>query len=297
YLFPRGHASSYALLGYICQYLKVHYPVEFFTCHLRYSDHKKYAAIKQVAEDVYGVRFILPSVNAPKLTFEAQKEAILWPLTALKQVGGKAAQSIIKNAPYTSIEDFHNRIDRRVCNKRVMEHLIVGGAFSSFGNIKEVYNNYSSLRGGKDAEPDWLNSKETLVSTMEGIFGFEIIPLKKLLKKKLKPYGKLDTFESFNRKTSGKKVVVFGRVSRVSKITTKKGDKMAFVSLKGSEGIFKVTFFPEAFHLAKDYLKKDNILIVSGKKNIWNKESSIVLETNRSKSSPGFIYGSWIKKL
>lgn len=303
YLFPRGHASSYALIGYICMYLKVHYPVEFFTCHLRYVDkHEKYAEIKAVAENLYGIKFIMPNVNKAKLQFEPSTTKIWWPISALKNVGDKASETIIKQAPFTSIEDFFNRVDKRVCNKRVVERLAIAGAFKDFANSRAAMNEYLDIRSKgnrkkRESLPPSFESKETMMSVKEDIFGFEFDSLQQLYKDKLKKFGKLTSYNEFKSAHSQEQIMVFGKVNKLYKTTTKNGDKMAFSALKDGRNIFNVTLFPEAYELSKSYFKVGNVLVVSGVKNVWNKEISVLLETSKGAKYLGFKSGSWVKKI
>lgn len=296
YLFPRGHASSYALLAYICQYLKVHYPPEFFACHLRYVTQDKYGDVKNVAETVYGIKFVMPNINTPKMRFEVQGDKVLWPLTALKNVGDKAMLSIIENAPFKSLEDFYARVNKRVCNKRVVENLIISGAFKDFGNKRAVITEYKKLR--KDKNPDLplaFSSKQNMSITLEDIYGFEIDSLEKLYKKKLKAFGNFTTYDGFLNASAGERVKVFGRVDKVNIIVTKRGDKMAFSSLRNGKTVYNITLFPDVFKKARRLFKTGNVLVVSGMKNIYNKEHSIIFEIK--KGANRFASGSWVREL
>ena len=302
YLFPRGHASSYALIGYICMYLKVHYPIEFFTCHLRYADHDKYAEIKAVAENFYEIKFIMPNINKAKFQFEPSKTKIWWPISALKNVGDKASETIIKQAPFSSIEDFYNRVDKRVCNKRVVERLAIAGAFKEFANSRSAMKEYLDLRSKKGKNkseklPSVFESKETIMSAKEDIFGFEFDSLQQLYKNKLLKFGKLTSYSEFKSAHSQEQVMVFGKVNKLHKTVTKNGDKMAFSALKDGRDIFNITLFPEAYKLAEEYFKIGNVLVVSGAKNVWNKENSVVLQTSKGIKFLGFSSGSWVRKI
>jgi len=299
YLFPRGHAASYALLGYICQYLKVHYPVEFFTCHLRYAEQKKYGKIRDVARDIHGIEFIMPSVLTPCLKFEATQNSIRWPLTALKNVGSKAVDSIVANVPYSSFEDFYKRTDKRACNKRVVINMIIAGVFSEFGNRRAIINKYIELRKDKNKDlPPAFSSKSMLASEMENIYGFELESIEKMYREKLKPYRKMLTgSKEFLKADAGEQVVLFGRVEKNNPIVTKKGDKMAFCTLKGISETYNITLFPKTYEFAKDYFKKGNVVVVSGKKNIYNGEHSLVLKVSDRGKPIGFKDKNWAIKL
>lgn len=299
YLFPRGHAASYALLGYICQYLKVHFPAEFFACHLRYATQEKYSEIRNIAKDVYGVRFNMPTITTPYLQFEASGDDIWWPIGALKQVGGKAAEAIIATAPYSSFNDFFTRVNKRVCNKRVMTNLILAGVFSPFGRKKSIFKEYLSLRGDKDGLPTVFSSKDLMTNAIEEIYGFEILPLEDLFRKKLSLYKDLMDKEAFTKTMAGQPVIIFGRVSKISRILTKNNEKMAFATIQNGSSEFEVTLFPQALEFVGDKFAKGNVLVVSGVKNIWNGKHSLVVEaTNRARGkSFGLKGGSWVNQL
>jgi len=299
YLFPRGHAASYALLGYICQYLKVHYPIEFFTCHLRYAEQKKYGKIRDVAQSVHGIKFKMPTILTPCLKFETSVDHIRWPLTGLKSVGSKAVGSIVANVPYSSFEDFYNKVDKRVCNKRVVTNLIIAGVFSEFGNKRAIMGKYIELRKDKNKDlPIAFSSKNLLAAEMENIYGFELESIEKMYREQLKPYRKLLTSsKEFFEADAGDQIVLFGRVEKINPIVTKKGDKMAFCSLKGIEDIYNITLFPKTYEFAKDYFKKNNVLVISGKKNIYNSEHSLILEVSDRGKVIGFKDKNWAIKL
>ena len=41
YLFNRSHAAAYTITGYISQYLKVHFPTEYWTIAMKYAKEEK----------------------------------------------------------------------------------------------------------------------------------------------------------------------------------------------------------------------------------------------------------------
>jgi|GEM_PF-2835826 len=300
YLFPRGHASSYALLGFICQYLKVHYPVEFFACHLRYQPQDKYSEVKSVAERHYDIQFNMPTITNPKIQFEPQGMAIEWPITAIKHLGGKAAATIIKNAPYSSIKDFYDRIERRACNSRIVESLIIADCFKDFGKKKDVLIEYRTLKGKAELKKDLpfaFLSKENMLAAQEDLYGFESISVEKIYKEKLKKYGPYTTMEKFIREKEYSRVRVYGKIVRLTSIISSSGNKMAFANIKNKYGTFKITLFPDAYSLEGHKFKEGGVVIVAGKKNEWNKEISIILGTDRSKKHKVLESGSWVVEL
>ena len=298
YLFPRGHAASYALLGYICQYLKVNYPSEFFACHLRFAAQDKYKEIRDVAVKHYGIKFIMPTINAPSTTFEVATEGILWPLTAIKSIGPKAAETILQQTPFISVKDFYDRINRRSCNSRIVENLIIAGMFKEFGKKRDVLLEYRTIKGKKELEKDLplaFESKENMVEAMSNLYGFDLIPLKKLYKKKLKKYKKFTTWKQFQSFDRWAKVLIWGKIVEKKLITTKKNKKMAFIHIDNGKDVFKVTLFPEALEKVDYKIDKGSMIVLSGVKNVWGTEESIILSTD--KKTGELSSGSWINSL
>jgi DNA polymerase-3 subunit alpha len=91
-----------------------------------------------------------PSVNQSgwKFTVTADHE-IRFGLGAIRNVGWGAIESILAGraagGPYTSLADFCERLDLRLCNKRVIESLIAAGA------LDQVNDNRAQLVAALDA--------------------------------------------------------------------------------------------------------------------------------------------------
>src|SRR5258708_733545 len=87
-----------------------------------------------------GIDVLPPNVQTSGQTFSveslsgAEKPALRFGLTAVKNVGEGAVDSIInarQQGPFQSLEDFCARIDTRLTNRKVIESLIKAGAFDS----------------------------------------------------------------------------------------------------------------------------------------------------------------------
>ncbi len=111
YGFNRAHSTAYSLLGYQMAYLKVHYPLEFHAALLETS-------VGTAKEDQYiketkrvGVSILGACVNRSGVlwTLDTKSQAIRRGLTSIKGVGARAAEAIVSNAPYASIDDVISR--------------------------------------------------------------------------------------------------------------------------------------------------------------------------------------------
>ena len=77
----------------------------------------------------------------------------------------------------------------------------------------------------------------------------------------------------------GKGVVLAGNIVRVNQITTKKGDRMAFVTLEDLQGQCDVTIFPKTWEETKDFWQQDKIVVVRGKAEKRGEKLSVLCES------------------
>lgn len=128
YSFNKSHSTSYAYVAYAGMYLKIHYPLEFWTSILTFASKKDLKDYWTHVEDF--VKY--PDVNRSKETFQIAKredgtEYIQSPINLIDGVGPATAKEIINKAPYASLEDFVKRINRRIVNKKIVTRLVFSG--------------------------------------------------------------------------------------------------------------------------------------------------------------------------
>jgi DNA polymerase-3 subunit alpha len=139
YGFNKSHSVAYSVLSFQTAWLKAHYPAEFMAALLssEIGDSDKVVSYIAEARDL-GLTVLPPSVNQSgwKFTVTGERE-IRFGLGAVRNVGRGAIESIIRarteGGPYRSLRDFCERVDLRLCNKRVIESLIAAGAFDQLG--------------------------------------------------------------------------------------------------------------------------------------------------------------------
>jgi len=149
YGFNKSHAAAYALVSYQTAYLKAHHPVEFLAASMTYdmSNTDKLNDFRREAERL-GIKVVAPCVQTSYADFEVGDNCIYYALAALKGVGEAAAAHIAEvrgNVPFADLEDFCQRTDPRLINRRVWESLIFSGSLDIFGEMRE------KLAGGIDA--------------------------------------------------------------------------------------------------------------------------------------------------
>jgi DNA polymerase-3 subunit alpha len=138
YGFNKSHSAAYAFVAYVTAYLKAHYPVEFMSALLTSETGNTSKVVKYINEcrDM-GIAVLPPDINSSDSNFTPVVSAgpgmaIRFGLSAVKNVGGTAVESIIKarteGGPFRTIFDFGERVDLTHVNRRIIESLIKAGA-------------------------------------------------------------------------------------------------------------------------------------------------------------------------
>jgi DNA polymerase-3 subunit alpha len=169
YGFNKSHAVAYTVLSYHTAYLKTHYPAEFMAALLSACIGDTDAVVKYIneARDL-GLEILPPDVNESGYKFTVlDDKRIRFGLGAVRNAGRTAVDAILEarkdrtedrgpktdNAgkcsvlglrssvarPFTSLYDFAERVDLRVCNKRVFEALLYAGALDGLGGHRAQY--------------------------------------------------------------------------------------------------------------------------------------------------------------
>jgi DNA polymerase-3 subunit alpha len=297
YGFNKSHSAAYALISYQTAYLKAHYPLELWAALLTNAldDTEKIGVFLVGAKDM-GISVMPPDINESEFDFSLRSGSrILFGLGAVKNVGKQAVDAIIESrnesGPFKDFPDFIRRIEGRKVNRRVVEALIKAGGFRSLGIKRSVA--MESL----DPLLEWAEkAKQSKKSPMVSLFKeFTVDPEtppsltdlpewdeRTLLKEEREALGFYltshpmahygDLIQKLSTKTIGEIeslpdgtiIGVFGVVSSLKIIRTKKGDRMAQCLLIDLEGSIEVVLFPDIFKGIESRLDADIPLLVSG---------------------------------
>ncbi len=142
YGFNKSHSTAYALVAYQTAYLKAHYPTEYMAAVLS-NEMDGQERDKFFIEHIDDCRrmeieVLPPNVNEGHLTFQVATEGrIHFGLGAIKGVGFKAVEAIVKEreerGPFTSLDDFFERVSTKEVGAGCVETLIQAGAFDCLG--------------------------------------------------------------------------------------------------------------------------------------------------------------------
>ncbi len=144
YGFNKSHAVAYTIISYQTAWLKRHYPAEFMAALLSSQIGDTDSVVKYINEArEIGLEVLPPDVNESGYKFTVvADDRIRFGLGAIRNVGRSAIDSILAaraDGPFTSLFDMCDRVDLRVCNKRVFEALIHAGALDSLGGHRAQY--------------------------------------------------------------------------------------------------------------------------------------------------------------
>ena len=143
YGFNKSHSVAYSVLSFQTAYLKAHFPAEFMAALLSACIGDTDSVVKYIneARDL-GLQILPPDVNESGYKFTVVgDDRIRFGLGAIRNVGRTAIESIITAhaaAPITTLYEMCERIDLRVCNKRVFEALIFAGALDGLGHRAQL---------------------------------------------------------------------------------------------------------------------------------------------------------------
>lgn len=301
YSFNKAHATCYAQISYWTAYLKAHYPAAFMAA-LMTSDYddKDRLAIEITECKHMGIKVLPPDVNESFLEFAVVpgEQTVRFGMGAIKNVGSGPVEEILRAraaGAFTSLEDFLTRVSNRLVNRKTLESLIKSGAFDRFGERSELLYNLDLIiafasRLQKQADSGQTdifgNSSEVVMEQPK----LELQPVidptddreqlvweRELLGLYLSQHP-LELFETILAEKSipiksittdhdGKKASLGGTIIDSRVITTKNGQKMAFVKIEDLTGEIEAIVFPSKFQDSVDLWQLDKVVIVTGKLN------------------------------
>ncbi len=142
YGFNKSHSVAYSILSYQTAWLKAHYPAEFMAALLSSEIGNTDKVVQYINEArELELEILPPDVNESGFKFTVVGDRrIRFGLGAVRNVGEGAIASIIagrSEGPYHTIADLVERIDLRLCNKRVLESLVAAGACDTLGGHRK----------------------------------------------------------------------------------------------------------------------------------------------------------------
>lgn len=294
YGFNKSHSASYALLAYQTAWLKAHYPAAYMAAVLS-SDMDHTDKVVHFIEECssLGLQVDPPDVNESDYRFKVINEKQLrYGLGAIKGAGQAAIENIVQErlqgGPFKDILDFCRRVDLRKVNKRVFEAFIKSGAMDNLGPHRAsiLASLPTALQRAEQALRDASIGQHDLFGHDSSEMSFEYLTVSEWSEQErlageketlglylsghpIRRYlSELENFISDRlvelRPTGKQTAIIAGIVTQVRLIQTKKGDRMAVVSLDDASAQMDVLCFSDNFQKYRELLVKDKLIIVVG---------------------------------
>ena len=309
-----SHAAAYAINAYNSLWLKVHYPLEFWSVALSRASKDDFPRYINEMNQTEGIEIKPVNINKSDVGIVGDKKSnsVYWALNATQQVGEKAQQQIIeergKNGEYFSLEEFVDRHSFKgsSVNKSTVENLIYSGAFDEMDETREFSNIFSAREYmlGKyreknrikiDREKDEYSvafNKNKIgkdwwwLLQQKNKSGFAFFDYKKLVEEYLRPKAKtaeyydVDDLQNYDGSTY-KMAMVGGYVLEVEEKESKTG-AFASLLLENNYKFLRVVIFPADYMDKEEYIQscKKNILLLTGKVSFDRFKEEYVIQAN-----------------
>lgn len=297
YGFNKSHSVAYAVVCYQTAWLKCHYTAEYSAAllsSLMDKTDKLTAYIEECRR--LNIQVLPPDINESRLDFTVINGNIRFGLAAVKNVGRAPASAIVaerdENGPYKNLQDFCERIS---VNTRVMESLIMSGAFDSMelhrAQMLAVYPKCMSIsektRQEKEAglmnlfaefEDSSLSDSEAFpeVAKMRPFRREELLKQEKdmiglfLTGHILEDYAaywqdyKLTPIRDLAGMKDRDKTHIAGIISHVKFKSNKNGQRFAQFDIEDLQEKIHCFVFARSLDSCKDLLVEDAILVIAG---------------------------------
>jgi DNA polymerase-3 subunit alpha len=311
YGFNKAHSTAYALVAYRTAWLKSHYPRHFMAALLTAEKENTDNIVKYIGEcrDM-GIPVLPPDLDRSGMDFTVEPEGIRFGLSAVKNVGEAAVQTILEARErlgrFGSLHSLCAHVDLRLVNKRVIESLVKAGALDRLGP------NRSTLFAGIDGAMDRAQrAQRDRASGQAGLFG--AAREAPIAETSLRPAAEWEDRErlAYEKETLGfyvtghplrdyagrvrglvthttaslkevresRQASLAGIVSALRRRRTRKGDFMAVFQLEDLDGAVEVIVFPEAYARHRGLIEEDAALLVTGGVEISEDQRRLIAES------------------
>jgi DNA polymerase-3 subunit alpha len=296
YGFNKSHSAAYALVTFQTAWLKAHYTIEFLAALLTLEMGSTDNTYKNLADcRRHGIAVLPADVNSSCADFTVCDEGIRFGLSAIKGIGDKAVDAIVKtreeDGPFRSMAELCLRCSGGQVTRRVIEGLIKAGAFAS------ISDNRAALLAGVDQAFGWAsNVQADRDAGQMGLFGGgggeshpePMLPNEKTLDSLVEldferdalgfyisghPLDRYEvdlsllntaTTNSVQTRPESSKVRLAGVANAVRRKNSKKGARYATFQLEDREGAVEVIAWPETYKNCEAAILCNKPLLVTG---------------------------------
>ena len=296
YGFNKSHSAAYALISYQTAWLKAHHPAAFMAAVLS-ADMDNTDKVVTLIDECHDMALEVhpPNINLCEHHFSVhENNSVIYGLGAIKGVGEAAIDSIIRerqaNGPFNDLFDFCQRIELKKVNRRTLEALIMAGALDVFGQnratlmaslpsalklaeqqsrnrevgMEDMFGMTPQVASGPAnylQQPEWHEDQR--LSCEKQTLGLYLTghPIERYL-------PELEKFVTSRivelKPTRDQTVIIAGLIIAMRTMNTKRGDRMAFITIDDRSARIEMAVFSEAYQRYRDLLAKDKLIVVEG---------------------------------
>ncbi|MBP5684130.1 MAG: DNA polymerase III subunit alpha [Bacilli bacterium] len=275
YGFNKSHSVAYSVVSYKMAYLKANYPKEFYISILNNSvnDKKIVDYISEMKKKK--INLLKPDINLSSDIWYIKNNKIIMPMTIIKGISNLVVKKILANKKdkFNDIYDFFMKTD---FDRKVYISIIDSGLLDSFNyNHRTLYENLDNLLNYSklcvSLGPDYVLKPEMeikeefdnmeLINKEKDCFGFYLTnhPVRFYKDQDNNIIDLIDIKKYFN-----KTVDTIIMIDKITKIKTKNGDDMAFITGSDEEGSLEFVVFPKAYQDIEN-INRNDIVKINGK--------------------------------
>lgn len=143
YSFNKSHSISYSIMGFVSAYIKLHYPLQFYTALMNYAQYEQ-KPIDEISESAselafFGISVLPPSVDKTDNKFMIEGGNIRYPIGLIKGLGESFYDKLksIPKTQTTSVDGFLEAAMNSGLNSRSIESIIISGGLDKFNVPRE----------------------------------------------------------------------------------------------------------------------------------------------------------------
>ncbi|WMC19561.1 MAG: DNA polymerase III subunit alpha [Enterobacteriaceae bacterium PC38] len=320
YGFNKSHSVAYSIISYQTLWLKTYYPVEFMASFMTSEMQNTQKLINLLNEcKQMKINILPPDINKSIYNFHVDKKKnIIWGMGAIKGIGESTIEHIIKTRKkkkFKNLFDFCMRIKKKKINRRILEKLIFSGSFDfTKKNRSALYYILNDIIEITDYYLKYIKIGQINIFKLLNKLPNEIINKYKkftpwvnqlILEKEYDALGLFLTKHPINQyieeikyytggsflknlclTKKGEIKIISGLVVFYKIVCSKNGKYICIIILDDQTYRVEIILFNKIFEKYKKFIKKNNILIISGEifldnfKNIYKMNAYEIIDIN-----------------
>lgn len=300
YGFNKSHSVGYSIIACQMAYLKVHYPLEFYSTILSstgsINDSKFLDYVYEMK--MRNIELFIPDINEARDYFVVKDKGLMLPLTSIKGVPGPSIKAILyerdKNGKFRDYFDFICRMHVYKITENQFIKIINSGALDSINSSRATLKKYilqamqfaeiSTTEDGQlnigieEEKPYMIPENDDPIENLELEYDTIGIMLSNNPLEFKKDLLEKENVIPINVAEEKNESIVAGIIKSIKVINTKKGTPMAFVKIFDQFKEMELTLFSDCYQDNINLIKRNNIVVCKVRKNIHANNLSFIVE-------------------